>query len=181
MKLQKSLEGEVLALYFINMAIAEVRMKSPPTANDQANLARKRSKRSLALKENRYTVPGLERLRGLVLDWHRQSSSAVRVASLMIFARNSGCLIRDERADKTDPLFRRRGYLNRRINEIRIVARSSCLMRKTSSKIDFIEAFVVVYFFFRANFLNPSPLGLQRRLKRLMSCADGRRCLWIAL
>jgi hypothetical protein len=26
--------GEVLALYFIDMAIVEVRMKSPPTAND---------------------------------------------------------------------------------------------------------------------------------------------------
>jgi hypothetical protein len=26
--------GEALVLYFIDMAIAEVRMKSPPTAND---------------------------------------------------------------------------------------------------------------------------------------------------
>jgi hypothetical protein len=35
--------GEVVVLYFINMAIAEAKMKSPPTANDHKPRIRKRS------------------------------------------------------------------------------------------------------------------------------------------
>jgi hypothetical protein len=36
--------GEVVVLYFIDMAIAEARMKSPPTANDYKSGTRKQSK-----------------------------------------------------------------------------------------------------------------------------------------
>ena len=37
---------EVVVLYFIDMAIAETRMKSPPTANDYKPRTRKRSRAS---------------------------------------------------------------------------------------------------------------------------------------
>jgi hypothetical protein len=38
--------GEVVVLYLIDMAIAEARMKSPPTANDYKPRTRKRSRAS---------------------------------------------------------------------------------------------------------------------------------------
>ena len=38
--------GEVVVLYFIDMAIAEAKMKSPPTANDHRPQARKQSRGS---------------------------------------------------------------------------------------------------------------------------------------
>jgi hypothetical protein len=38
--------GEVVILYFIDMAIAEARMKSPPTANDYKTRTRSRSRTS---------------------------------------------------------------------------------------------------------------------------------------
>ena len=38
--------GEVVILYFIDMAITEARMKSPPTANDYKTRTRSRSRTS---------------------------------------------------------------------------------------------------------------------------------------
>ena len=38
--------GEVVVLYFIDMAIAEAKMKSPPTANDHKPQARRQSRGS---------------------------------------------------------------------------------------------------------------------------------------
>jgi hypothetical protein len=38
--------GEVVVLYFIDMAIAEVKIKSPPTANDHKPRTRKQSRLS---------------------------------------------------------------------------------------------------------------------------------------
>jgi hypothetical protein len=51
--------GEVVILYCIDMAIAEVKMKSSPTANDHKPRIRKQSS---ITKENGYIVPDLERL-----------------------------------------------------------------------------------------------------------------------
>src|ERR1700722_24948 len=48
--------GEVTVLYFIDMAIVETKMKSPPTANDHKPRPRKRSKVSRRKTDISYRV-----------------------------------------------------------------------------------------------------------------------------
>ena len=48
--------GEVVVLYFIDMAIAEAKMKRPPTANDHKPRPRKRSKVSRRKTDISYRV-----------------------------------------------------------------------------------------------------------------------------
>jgi hypothetical protein len=82
------------------------------------------------MEENRYIIPGLERLHGLVLDLHGQSSIVCHLSREL---NNSGAqfwlLDTDERAYKTDPLFRRRGTPNWRISKL-------VLLRKIASERD---------------------------------------------
>ena len=49
-------DDEAVVLYFIDMAIAEVRMKSPPTANDHKPRTRKQSKGSRKKTDISYRV-----------------------------------------------------------------------------------------------------------------------------
>jgi hypothetical protein len=85
--------GEIVIVYFIDMALAETRTKNPPPAKD--NKPRTDSRlRALLKKRDRQTLD-LDILSVLALDWLRRcQTSAICVARFIIAARSSGCLRR---------------------------------------------------------------------------------------